>query len=105
MGSPSRREPHGDGVAVVAAGVTTCQGAEESSVQDEGRQGNRLNLMRRREMRRGQRERSGNWRAGCLESLHVRFARRADGKGPRERHLVSRLSYFGHLFKKNQRTS
>src|SRR2546430_6551794 len=54
--------------------------AEESSVQDEGRQGNRLNLMRRREMRRGQRERSGNWRAGCLESLHVRFARSCDMK-------------------------
>jgi hypothetical protein len=68
MGSPSRREPHGDGVAVVAAGVTTCQGAEESSVQDEGRQGNSSNLMRRREMRRGQRGRSGNWRAGCLET-------------------------------------
>ncbi len=68
MGSPPRREPHGDGVAVVAAGVTTCRGAEESSVQDEGRQGNRLNLIRRREMRRGQRERSGNWRAGCLET-------------------------------------
>src|SRR5690348_13207893 len=68
MGSPPRREPHGDGVAVVAAGVTTCRGAEESSVQDEGRQGNRLNLMRLREMRRGQRERSGNWRAGCLET-------------------------------------
>src|SRR2546427_3243083 len=68
MGSPTRREPHGDGVAVVAAGVTTCQGAEESSVQDEGRQGNRSNLMRRREMRRGQRGRSGNWRAGCLET-------------------------------------
>jgi hypothetical protein len=47
--------------------------AEESSVQDEGRQGNRSNLMGLREMRRGQRERSGNWRAGCLESLHVRF--------------------------------
>src|SRR5258707_14601292 len=68
MGSPKRREPHGDGVAVVAAGVTTCRGAEESSVQDEGRQGNRLTLMRLREMRRGQRERSGNWRAGCLET-------------------------------------
>src|SRR5437899_9251822 len=68
MGTPTRREPHGDGVAIVAAGVTTCQGAEESSVQDEGRQVNRSNLMRRREMRRGQRGRSGNWRAGCLET-------------------------------------
>jgi hypothetical protein len=26
--------------------------------------------------------------------------RRADGKGPRERHLVSRLSYLGHPFRK-----
>ena len=68
MGSPARREPYGDGVAVVAAGVTTCRGAEESSAQDEGRQGTRLTLMRLREMRRGQRERSGNWRAGCLET-------------------------------------
>src|SRR5258706_16436144 len=68
MGSPTRREPHGDGVAVVAAGVTTCQGAEESSVQDEGRQGNRSNLIWLREMRAGQRERSGNWRAGCLKT-------------------------------------
>jgi hypothetical protein len=65
MGSPARREPYGDGVA---AGVTTCRGAEESSVQDEGRQANRLTLMRLREMRRGQRARSGNWRAGCLET-------------------------------------
>jgi hypothetical protein len=73
MGYPVRREPYGDGVAVVAAGVTTCRGAEESSVQDEGRQGNRLTLMRRREMRRGQRERSGNWRAGCAGNKHVRF--------------------------------
>src|SRR5260221_14373716 len=68
MGSPKRREPHGDGVAVVAAGVTTCRGTEESSVQDEGRQGNRSNLLRRRVMRRGQRARSGIWRAGCLET-------------------------------------
>src|SRR5258707_15021922 len=30
-----------------------------------------------------------------------RFARRADGKGPRKRHLASRLSYLGHLFRKN----
>jgi hypothetical protein len=29
-----------------------------------------------------------------------RFARCADGKGPRERPLVSRLSYFGHPFTK-----
>ena len=71
MGSPPRREPYGDGVAVVAAGVTTCRGAEESSVQDEGRQGNRSNLIRLREMRRGQRERSGNWRADYLETRTV----------------------------------
>ena len=71
MGSPSRREPDGDGVAIVAAGVTTCRGAEESSVQDEGRQGNRYNLMRLREMRRGQRARSGNWRADYLETRTV----------------------------------
>jgi len=68
MGSPARREPYGDGVA---AGVTTCRGAEESSVQDEGRQANRLTLMRLREMRRGQRERSGNWRADYLETRTV----------------------------------
>ena len=29
-GIPSRREPHGDGVTVVVAGVTTCQEDWES---------------------------------------------------------------------------
>src|SRR3954471_22524381 len=29
-GSPTGREPHGDGVPVVVAGVTTCQGGRES---------------------------------------------------------------------------
>jgi hypothetical protein len=29
-----------------------------------------------------------------------RFARRAEGKGPRERYLASRLSYLGYLFEK-----
>src|SRR5260221_12882671 len=31
--------------------------------------------------------------------------RRADGKGPRERHLVSRLSYFGYPFSHPERNS
>jgi len=29
--------------------------------------------------------------------------RRADGKGPRERHLVSRLSYFGYPFQNERK--
>jgi len=32
-----------------------------------------------------------------------RFARRADGKGPRERYLASRLSYFVYLFENDER--
>ena len=76
-GIPYRGDPQGNGVAVVAAGVTTCQGAEESSAQDEGQQGNRLNLIQLREMRRGPRERSGNWRAGCLETRTSRVRREA----------------------------
>ena len=31
-----------------------------------------------------------------------RFARRAEGKGLRERYLASRLSYFGHPFRKEE---
>jgi hypothetical protein len=37
-----------------------------------------------------------------LENKHVRFARRADGKGPREWYLVSRLSYLAHPFLENE---
>jgi hypothetical protein len=98
MGSPARREPYGDGVAVVAAGVTPCRGAEESSVQDEGRQANRLTLMRRREMRRGQRERSGNWRAGCLETS---TSGSEEGGWKRAARAVPRqppISYLAHPF-------
>ena len=102
MGSPSRREPDGDGVAIVVAGVTTCRGAEESSVQGEGRQGNRSNLMRLREMRRGQRARSGNWRADYLET-RTSGSEGVDGKGPQERYLTSRLSYLVYLFKDDER--
>ena len=38
MGSPKGREPYGDGVPVVVAGVTTCQGGRESRPQGEGAQ-------------------------------------------------------------------
>ena len=37
-GSPTDREVHGDGAAIVVAGVTTGQGARESRAQGEGRQ-------------------------------------------------------------------
>ena len=37
-GSPTGREPYGDGVSVVVAGVTTCQGRRESRRQGEGTQ-------------------------------------------------------------------
>ena len=96
MGSPSRREPDGDGVAIVVAGVTTCRGAEESSVQGEGRQGNRSNLMRLREMRRGQRVRSGNWRADYLETRTVGSeeggGKRAARAVPRQPPILLRMS-------------
>jgi hypothetical protein len=38
MGSPKGREPYGDGVPVVVAGVTACQGGRESRPQGEGAQ-------------------------------------------------------------------
>ena len=37
-GSPTRREPYDDGVPIVVAGVTTCQGGRESRPQGEGAQ-------------------------------------------------------------------
>lgn len=37
-GSPTGREPYGDGVSVVVAGVTSCQGDRESRSQGEGAQ-------------------------------------------------------------------
>jgi hypothetical protein len=36
-----------------------------------------------------------------LENKHVRFPRRAEGKGSRERYLASRLSYLGHPLRKS----
>jgi hypothetical protein len=41
-GSPTGREPQGDGVLIVVDGVTTVQGARESRVQGEGGQVTRL---------------------------------------------------------------
>ena len=38
VGSPTGREPYGDGVPIVVAGVTTCQGGRESRPQGEGAQ-------------------------------------------------------------------
>jgi hypothetical protein len=37
-GSPKGREFYGDGVPIVVAGVTTCQGGRESRLQGEGEQ-------------------------------------------------------------------
>src|SRR5580693_5701803 len=37
-GSPKGRESYGDGVPIVVAGVTTCQGRRESRLQGEGEQ-------------------------------------------------------------------
>src|ERR1051326_3661130 len=89
-GIPYRGRPQGNEVAVGAAGVTTCRGAEESSVQDEGRQGNRLNPRQLREMRRGPRGRKGNWRAGCLET---RTSRSGRGRRKRTEHSTSPTAY------------
>jgi len=58
-------------VPIVVVRVTTHQGGREGRPQGEGAQGNRLSPMRLREMRRGQRERSGNWRADYLETRTV----------------------------------
>jgi len=38
VGSPTGREPYGDGVPVVVAGVTTGQGGRESRPQGKGAQ-------------------------------------------------------------------
>ena len=38
MGSPKGREPYGDRVPVVVAGVTPCQGGREGRPQGEGAQ-------------------------------------------------------------------
>lgn len=38
VGSPTGREPYGDGVPVVVAGVTTGQGGRESRPQGQGAQ-------------------------------------------------------------------
>jgi len=38
VGSPVGREPYGDAVPVVVAGVTTCRGGRESRLQGEGEQ-------------------------------------------------------------------
>jgi len=37
-GSPTGREPHGDGVPIVVVGVTSHQGGRESRPQGEGAQ-------------------------------------------------------------------
>ena len=37
-GSPTGREPYGDAVPIVVAGVTTCHGGRESWLQGEGAQ-------------------------------------------------------------------
>jgi hypothetical protein len=38
VGSPEGREPYGDTVPAVVAGVTTCQGGREGRLQGEGAQ-------------------------------------------------------------------
>jgi len=38
VGSPTGREPYGDGAPVVIAGVTACQGGRESRPQGQGAQ-------------------------------------------------------------------
>ena len=38
VGSPTGREPYGDGVLIVVAGVTPRQGKRESRLQGEGEQ-------------------------------------------------------------------
>src|SRR5947209_18910267 len=94
MGSPTRCEPHGDGVTVVVAGVTTWKARLGKPVVGPRVTGEPLEpdaATRNAERPKGEKRQLAS---RMLENKHVRFARRADGKGPRERYLVSRLSYF-----------
>ncbi len=60
VGSPTGREPHGDGGPVVVAGVTTGQGRRESRLQGEGGQ-----VIRTRKMPGGMRNAERRNGAGC----------------------------------------
>jgi len=95
-GSPTGREPYGDGVPVVVAGATTCQGGRESRPQGEGAQvikGPAMGGMRNAERRNGAGRPPPGYRAhpemitgeqgaGKLASP---VREEADGKGPKPR--------------------
>ena len=79
-GSPTGREPYGDGVPIVVAGVTTCQGGRESRATGRRGTGDRevqrweacvmqsaetvLDVIRASHCSRGR----DHWRAGCRET-------------------------------------
>src|SRR5580693_4900819 len=89
-GSPKGRESYGDGVPIVVAGVTTCQGRRESRLQGEGEQV--TGHQRQKGMRNAERQTVlgvlrechgvSHQRAGCREIWHVRFGGGPYGKGP-----------------------
>src|SRR5205085_3208946 len=98
MGSPTRREPHGDGVTVVVAGVTTWKARLGKPVVGRRVTGEPLEpdaATRNAERPKGEKRQLASRLPG---NSYGRFARRAEGKGPRERYLASRLSYLGYLF-------
>ncbi len=87
MGSPTGREPQGDAVPVVVAGVTTGQGAWESHAQGEGQQGSGVlaqggtrNADRRNCPRTHLREQALTLESRMPGNWHVRF-----GGGPTEK--------------------
>src|SRR5262249_9504721 len=92
----ARREPYGDRVIVVVAGVTTCQEGWESQPEARRVTGEPLKpdtATRDAERPKGEKRKRARRLSG---NSYGRFSRRAEGKGPRERYLASRLSYSRH---------
>src|SRR5437660_217194 len=96
MGSPPRRESHGDGVTVVVAGVTTWKAGLGKPVVGPRVTGEPLKpdaATRNADRPKGEKRELASRLPG---NSYGRFARCADGKGPRGRYLASRLSYLSY---------
>jgi len=120
-GWPTGGDTYGHGAPIVVVGVTPHQGTRESLVQGEAasREGGREPSSPRqgggragaRGIQRGRyaqcrspqpdgsrpqsRVACEHWKAGCLESGHVRFGGGADGKGLGNQYLAGGLLYLG----------
>ena len=99
MGSPVGREPYGDGVPVVVAGVATCQGVRESRKQGEGGQVTRgqddreVRGMRNAETVVGvHRERHGAYETVAGEPVAGTTGTAGSGRGPLEKDLITGTS-------------